>query len=117
MSSRLIKETADKFIELGLKDVGYEYVVIDAGWQASERDTGGRQQANTTKFTEPIADLADYVHNLGLKLGIYSDAGILTCTFEPGSWGYEELDAQTYAEWGVDYLKVCRHPLRPCLDL
>ena len=102
----MIDQTADKFVELGLKDAGYEYVVIDAGWQAFERGTGDRQQPNE-KFPHGINAVADHVHDLGLKLGIYSDAGILTCTFEPGSWGYEELDAQTYADWGIDYLKVC----------
>jgi len=96
-------------VDLGLKDVGYEYVVIDAGWQASERDESGRQQPNATKFPNGIGPVANTVHSLGLKLGIYSDAGILTCSFEPGSWGYEERDARTYAEWGIDYLKVsCR---------
>lgn len=94
---------------------------MDDGWQAWTRDTSGRQQANATTFPTGIPSLSKYVHKLGLKLGIYryvrlktdiqfplnsgSDAGIYDCGFYPGSYGYEELDAQTYADWGVDYLK------------
>ncbi|KAJ4991051.1 alpha-galactosidase [Stagonosporopsis vannaccii] len=105
INSTILKDTADLMISTGLRDAGFKYLVIDDGWQASTRNTDGRQQANTTLFPEGIAEIADYVHNRGLKLGIYSDAGVYTCGFQPGSWGYEELDAATYAEWGVDYLK------------
>ncbi|KAF2022031.1 glycoside hydrolase family 27 protein [Aaosphaeria arxii CBS 175.79] len=105
INATILKETADQLVASGLRDAGYEYLVIDDGWQANERDANGRQQPNSTLFPDGIARIADYVHSKGLKLGIYSDAGIYTCGFQPGSWGYEELDAATYAEWGVDYLK------------
>ncbi|KAJ8113972.1 hypothetical protein OPT61_g4032 [Boeremia exigua] len=105
INATIIKETADLMVSTGLRDAGFSYLVIDDGWQASTRDANGRQQANATLFPEGIAGIADYVHDQGLKLGIYSDAGIYTCGFQPGSWGYEELDAATYAEWGIDYLK------------
>lgn len=95
-------------VTLGLKDAGYEYVIIDDGWQSTTRGDDSRQRANTTKFPNGIVGVADYVHSKNLSLGIYSSAGIMTCGFLPGSWGYEELDAQTYAGWGVDYLKVSR---------
>ncbi|EMR70226.1 putative alpha-galactosidase protein [Eutypa lata UCREL1] len=78
---------------------------MDAGWQAETRAANGQQQANATTFPSGIKGVAGYVHDLGLKLGIYSDSGIYDCDFHPGSWGYEELDAYTYASWGVDYLK------------
>ncbi|KAL3418223.1 alpha-galactosidase [Phlyctema vagabunda] len=100
-----IETTAAKLISSGLADVGYRYVVMDEGWQAATRDAGGRQQANLTKFPSGVASLASSIHRLGLKIGIYSDAGIYDCGFFPGSYGNEELDAQTYATWGIDYLK------------
>ncbi|KAI1390413.1 glycoside hydrolase family 27 protein [Hypoxylon trugodes] len=100
-----IKNTATALVKLGLADAGYEYVMIDAGWQTDTRAANGQQQANATLFPSGIKGIADYVHSLGLKLGIYSDSGIYDCDFHPGSWGYEELDAYTYASWGIDYLK------------
>ncbi|OAL49677.1 glycoside hydrolase [Pyrenochaeta sp. DS3sAY3a] len=105
INSTILKQTADLMVSTGLRDAGFNYLVIDDGWQAKTRDADGRQQPNATLFPEGIDGLAKYVHGKGLKLGIYSDAGIYTCGFQPGSWGYEELDAATYAEWGVDYLK------------
>jgi alpha-galactosidase len=100
----LVKEVADIFIEKGLKDAGYEYVVIDDGWQI-DRDENGNIIANPEKFPSGIRALADYIHSKGLKFGIYSDAGYKTCGGFPGSLGYEYQDARTYARWGVDYLK------------
>lgn len=80
--------------------------MIDDGWQDDKRDSQGQLAANKTRFPSGIADLASYVHNQGLRLGIYSDAGSLTCGMKyPGSHGYEELDAHTFASWGIDYLK------------
>ncbi|KAJ5802529.1 Alpha-galactosidase alpha-n-acetylgalactosaminidase [Penicillium pulvis] len=101
----VIENTASLLVSTGLRDAGYIYLVMDEGWQAMERDENGRQQANTTKLPGGVARIADFLHNKGLKLGVYSDAGIYDCDFYPGPWGYEELDAATYAEWGVDYLK------------
>ncbi len=100
----LVKEVADVFIEKGLKDAGYEFVVIDDGWQI-DRDEEGNIITNPDKFPSGIKDLADYVHTKGLKFGIYSDAGYETCGGFPGSLGYEYQDARQYAAWGVDYLK------------
>ncbi|MFW5761443.1 MAG: glycoside hydrolase family 27 protein [Cyclobacteriaceae bacterium] len=100
----LVKEVADVFIEKGLKDAGYEYIVIDDGWQIS-RDENGNIVVNEEKFPSGIKALADYIHSKGFKFGIYSDAGYLTCGGFPGSRGYEYQDARQYAAWGVDYLK------------
>lgn len=100
----LVKEVADIFIEKGLKDAGYEFVVIDDGWQI-DRDDEGNIIANPDKFPSGIKSLADYIHSNGLKFGIYSDAGYMTCGEFPGSLGHEYQDARTYAAWGVDYLK------------
>ena len=100
----LVKEVADVMVEKGFKDAGYEYVVIDDGWQI-RRDDEGNIIANPDKFPSGIKALADYVHSKGLKFGLYSDAGTLTCGGFPGSQGYEYQDARQYAAWGVDYLK------------
>ena len=100
----LVKGIADSFVELGLKDVGYEYIIIDDGWQM-ERDSLGNIVPNYDKFPSGIKSLADYIHSKGLKFGIYSDAGTKTCGGLPGSRGYEFQDARQYAAWGVDYLK------------
>ena len=104
ISEDLIKEIADKFIESGMKDAGYEYIVIDDCWQVS-RDENGKIVPDPERFPSGIKALADYVHSKGLKFGIYSCAGTKTCQNRPGSNGYETIDANTYAEWGVDYLK------------
>jgi alpha-galactosidase len=87
-----------------MRDAGYQYVVIDDCWQAP-RDGDGVITADAHKFPSGIKALADYVHSRGLKFGIYSDAGRLTCGGRPASQGHEYQDAITYARWGVDYLK------------
>ena len=104
IDEELVQDIADIFIEKGLKDAGYQYVVIDDGWQI-DRDEEGNIMVNSDKFPSGIKALADDVHSKGLKFGIYSDAGYLTCGGFPGSRGYEYQDARQYAAWGVDYLK------------
>lgn len=104
VSEQLIRETADAMVASGMKDAGYLYVVIDDCWQVS-RDGQGRIVADPERFPSGMKALADYVHDKGLKFGLYSDAGARTCEGRPGSNGYESLDAATYAAWGVDYLK------------
>jgi len=104
INEELVRQVADVMVEKGLKDAGYEYLVIDDGWQVS-RDEEGRIVADAEKFPSGIKALVDYVHSRGLKFGLYSDAGALTCGGFPGSLGHEYQDARTYAAWGVDYLK------------
>ena len=104
VSADLIQQTADAMVSSGMKDAGYEYVVIDDCWQVS-RDANGNVQADPQRFPNGIKAVADYVHSKGLKFGIYSDTGTLTCQKRPGSRGYEFQDARQYAAWGVDYLK------------
>lgn len=105
VSETLIKETADFFVSSGLKEAGYGYVNIDDCWALRERGSDGKLVPDPQKFPSGIQGVADYVHALGLKLGIYADAGTLTCAGYPGSLGHEALDARTFADWGVDYLK------------
>ena len=100
----LIRETAGVMVASGMKDAGYRYVVIDDCWHGA-RDSLGFIHPDPDRFPSGMKALADYIHSLGLKFGIYSDAGWRTCGGRPGSRGYEYQDALTYAEWGVDYLK------------
>jgi alpha-galactosidase len=100
----LIKGMADAMVSSGMKEAGYEYVVIDDCWQVS-RDASGNIVADAQRFPSGIKAVADYVHSKGLKFGIYSDAGIKTCAGRPGSSGHEYQDALQYAAWDVDYLK------------
>jgi alpha-galactosidase len=104
VSEDLIKSTADAMVSSGMKDAGYQYVVIDDCWQVS-RDRNGNIVADPQRFPSGIKALADYVHSKGLKFGIYSDAGSKTCQGRPGGLGHEYQDALMYASWGVDYLK------------
>jgi alpha-galactosidase len=110
INENLIKEVADAIAANGMKDAGYEYVVIDDCWQV-DRNKNGNIIPDPKRFPSGIKALADYVHSKGLKFGIYSDAGTKTCQKRPGSRGYEFQDARQYAEWGVDYLKYdwCNH--------
>lgn len=104
VSGDLIKTVADAIATNGMKEAGYEYVVIDDCWQVS-RDAEGNIVADAKLFPEGIKGVADYVHSKGLKFGIYSDAGTKTCAGRPASQGHEYQDALMYAKWGVDYLK------------
>jgi len=104
VSEKLVRETADAMAANGMKDAGYQYIVIDDCWQV-KRDDKGRIVPDPERFSSGMKALADYVHAKGLKFGLYSDAGTGTCEKRPGSRDHEEVDAKTYAEWGVDYLK------------
>jgi alpha-galactosidase len=104
-SEQVIEETADAFVRTGLKAAGYEYVGIDACWQLPQRDAEGRLVPDPQKFPSGIKAVADYVHSRGLKLGIYEDGGSVDCGGGPGSLGHEQIDADTFAAWGVDLLK------------
>ncbi|WMI68593.1 glycoside hydrolase family 27 protein [Mangrovimonas sp. YM274] len=105
INEQLVKDIADKFVELGLKDAGYEYIVLDDGWMARERDENGNLVPDPIKFPNGMKAVADYVHSKGLKFGLYNCAGAQTCAGYPGSRGYEYQDARSYASWDVDYLK------------
>ncbi|WP_332824696.1 glycoside hydrolase family 27 protein, partial [Ramlibacter sp.] len=103
INEALVRKQADAMVASGMKDAGYQYIVIDDCWQKS-RDADGNIVADPERFPSGIKALADYVHSRGLKFGLYSDAGALTCGGRPGSAGHEFQDARQYAKWGVDYL-------------
>jgi hypothetical protein len=101
----LIRETADALAETGMRDAGYRYLVIDDCWQV-DRGADGRIVADPKRFAGGMKALADYVHSKGLHFGLYTDIGPKTCAGRPASAGFFDIDAATYAEWGVDYIKV-----------
>jgi len=105
VSEELIRGVADAMAANGMRDAGYQYVTIDDCWQVG-RTAQGVIIADSVRFPHGMKALADYVHSKGLKFGIYTDAGRKTCEGRPGSYGYEALDAKTYASWGVDYVKI-----------
>lgn len=98
---------ANDIANKGFKQAGYEYVVLDDCWsvKAGRDNSTGRIQPDLSKFPSGIDGWVEKVHALGLKAGIYSSAGFVTCGGYPASLGYEMIDATTFAEWGVDYLK------------
>lgn len=103
VNDQLVRDTADAFIANSLHRHGYMYVNIDDCW-AKSRSSDGTIQPDPATFPDMKA-LADYIHSKGLKFGLYSSAGTETCAKRPGSLHYETNDANTYAQWGVDYLK------------
>ena len=105
INEQIVKEVADAMVAAGLADAGYQYVVIDDGWSLRERDENKRLVPDPEKFPSGMKALSDYVHSRGLKFGIYSCAGVKTCAGYPGSFEHEFIDAETFAEWGVDFLK------------
>jgi len=88
VSESLLRATADAMVSTGMKDAGYQYLVIDDCWQVS-RDAQGRIVPDPERFPSGMKALADYVHAKGLKFGLYSDAGTGTCEKRPGSKGHE----------------------------
>ncbi|KAG7476111.1 alpha-N-acetylgalactosaminidase-like isoform X1 [Solea senegalensis] len=106
IGEKLFRDMADRLVEDGWKELGYEYVMIDDCWTSMQRDEQGRLQPDPSRFPGGIAKLARYIHDRGLKLGIYADIGSHTCMRYPGTpLDKIVIDAQTFASWGVDYLK------------
>ena len=105
ISEQLVKEIADSMVSSGMKAAGYEYIVLDDGWMAMERNRQGDLVPDPVKFPHGIKAVADYIHSKGLKFGLYNCAGTKTCAGYPGTRGYEYQDAGFYASVGTDYLK------------
>ena len=100
-----VKAVMDTIADGPLKAVGYEYVNIDDCWQV-ERLANGTIQPDPVRFPSGIQELSDYAHRKGLKFGVYTAQGSRTCQSRPGAYQHEELDAATYCDWGLDYLKI-----------
>ena len=112
ISDELIRTTARAMKDKGYLDAGYRYIVIDDCWSLMERDAQGRLVPDPAKFPHGMKALSDYVHDLGFLFGMYSCAGVRTCAGYPSSFDHEFIDAKTFADWGVDYLKYdfCNFP-------
>ncbi|KAK2766220.1 hypothetical protein FQN54_007736 [Arachnomyces sp. PD_36] len=104
LNEEVILDTVDKIVKLGFRDLGYEYIVLDDCW-SDGRNSSGYLQPNMEKFPNGIEGVVQKIHGAGLKAGIYSSAGTMTCARYEGSLGYEEKDAELWASWGIDYLK------------
>ncbi|UJF29594.1 glycoside hydrolase family 27 protein [Kaistella sp. 97-N-M2] len=106
INENLVKETADLLVSTGMKDAGYEYIVLDDGWMVKDRrDENGNLIPDPAKFPGGMKALIDYVHSKGLKFGLYNCAGTQTCAGYPGTRGFEYQDARFYADLGIDFLK------------
>ncbi|EKX92238.1 NPCBM/NEW2 domain-containing protein [Alloprevotella sp. oral taxon 473] len=112
ISTDVVKKVSDAMVKQGLKDAGYNFLIIDDLWHAKTRHADGRPQEDPAKFPVGMKATVDYAHSKGLKFGIYSDAADRTCAGAFGSFGKEKIDAKQYAEWGVDLLKYdyCHAP-------
>ena len=106
VDEQLVEQTSQAIVSSGMAADGYRYVNLDDCWMANERAANGDLQADPETFPDGIPALASYVHGLGLKLGIYLDAGSQTCMERPGSASHFAEDAATVASWGVDFIKV-----------
>lgn len=105
IDENVILDIAKAVEKSGLADAGYIYINLDDCWHSSMRDENGRLQGDLTAFPHGIKWLADEVNGMGMKLGIYSSNGTLTCEDLPASLGHERIDAETFAEWGIEYFK------------
>jgi len=106
INDSLVRGIADVMVSSGMKDAGYQYLVLDDGWMSMERDSlTGNLVPDPRKFPNGLKSLIDYVHARGLKFGLYNCAGTKTCAGYPGTRGYEYQDARFYASLGIDYLK------------
>ncbi|WP_281283999.1 glycoside hydrolase family 27 protein [Nonomuraea deserti] len=112
INETLIKQTADALVSSGMRDLGYQYVVVDDCWFDPDRDPAGNLQANPSRFPGGMKALGDYLHARGLKFGLYQAPLDRTCAQyfgaypgATGSLGHEVQDARQFAAWGVDYLK------------
>lgn len=104
ISQKIIEQAVELFQNKGLYECGWNHIMMDDLWQGT-RKADGTPQPNASRFPNGLKTVADYVHQNGMKFGLYTDAADRTCAGAFGSYGYEEIDAKTYAEWGVDVVK------------
>jgi hypothetical protein len=106
LNETVIKQTAAAMVSSGMKAAGYRYVNLDDCWMAARRDLNGNLVPDPTRFPSGMLALASYIHSLGLRIGLYEDVGTATCQERPGSYGHYQQDADTFASWGIDYIKM-----------
>lgn len=112
ISEKIVRQAVDLFKEKGLFDAGWNTIMMDDLWHASSRAADGSPRPNADRFPNGIEPVSKYVHDNGMKFGLYTDAAAKTCAGAYGSYGYETIDAQTYAKWGIDIVKedYCNAP-------
>ena len=117
VNEKVIYETADAMIAQGFRDAGYNYVCVDDTWMVRGRDENGDLRVNEVRFPSGMKALGDYLHERGLRFGMYAGAGVLTYANMEGSYGHERRDAQLFASWGVDLLKYDFGYVAPGCDI
>lgn len=112
ISEEVVKQATDNMIASGLRDAGYDHVLMDDLWHGTRASGTNKPRPNTTRFPNGLKPVSDYVHDHGMKFGLYTDAAGSTCAGAFGSFGYETIDAKQYAEWEIDYVKCdyCHAP-------
>ncbi len=112
VSEAIVKQVVDLFIDKGLYDCGWNTVMMDDWWHADNRAADGSPQPNAIRFPNGLTPVSEYVHNKGMKFGLYTDAANKTCAGAFGSYGSETIDAETYAKWKIDVVKCdyCNAP-------
>ena len=110
VSEELLLNTGKKMVDLGLRDAGYYYVILDDCW-SDGRYKNGSLKPDFKKFPNGMASIADTLHSMDMGFGMYSSAGLYTCGQYAGSLGHETIDANTWASWGVDYLKYVNNKI------
>ena len=118
INEQLIRETIDAIVETGLRDAGYEYVVVDGGWRDTKLNEKGELVAHPTKFPSGMKALADYAHCKGLKFGLHTVPGSHDCGGDMvGAWGLEQVHVQQFIDWGIDFIKLDRCKFWTELDI
>jgi alpha-galactosidase len=113
VTAQILEDMADAMVRSGMRDAGYQYLNIDDAWALGTRNAQGHLVPNPALFPNGLQPVIDYIHARGLKFGIYTDAGTMTCSgAQPGSYNYETVDATDFANWGVDFVKedYCNAP-------
>ena len=119
VNERLVRETIDAIVDSGLKDAGYEYVVVDGGWRDNHLADTGELLQHPQRFPSGMKALADYAHSKGLKFGLHTVPGTLDCGGDKvGAWGIEEVHIRQFVDWGIDFIKLdrCKFVLPEGLD-
>jgi len=119
INEKIVRETIDAIVESGLKDAGYNYVIIDGGWRDVKTGPNGELLPHPVKFPGGIKPLADYAHIKGLKFGLHVVPGTHDCGGDPvGGFNREEVHLRQFLEWGVDFIKLdlCRQAADPCIN-
>jgi|CXWL01.1.fsa_nt_gi alpha-galactosidase len=114
INETVVRETIDAMASSGLRDAGYNYVVVDGGWRATELGPNGELLAHPVKFPGGMKALADYAHSKGLKFGVHTTPGTHDCGGDAvGGFGHEEVHVKQFVEWGLDFVKVDKCKFQP----